>query len=146
MERYQSLSPARRLQIVLLLMAVWDIVGAVVQLYADSFAFDLQGDVEGILAARAFSGALVVPAVLYLYALRDPLRHRGILWLAVIEQLLAICTAVFHFAADDFGFGSVIIPLAVAVAFLLLVLLELPRAAAGAQESESLGEASSEGE
>ncbi len=127
MEREQRLSLGKRLRLILLLMAVWDILGFLVQLYTDSFAFRVEGDMEGFLAARAFSGALIVPAVVYLYAIRDPLRHRAVLWLAAIEQLVAICAAVFHLAADDFGVGSVIVPLAVAIAFLVLVLVNYPR-------------------
>ena len=127
LEHEQRLSLGKRLRLILLLMAMWDLLGAVVQLYTDSFAFRIDGELEGFLAARALSGALVVPAVVYLYALRDPLRHRAVLWLAVIEQLVAICTAVFHLAADDFGLGSMVVPLAVAVAFLILVLLNYPR-------------------
>ena len=127
MERQQRLSIGKRLRLILLLMAAWDILGFFVQLYADTFAFRIDGDIKGVLAARALSGALIVPAVVYLYALRDPLRHRAVLWLAVIEQLVAICTAVFHLAADDFGLGSTVVPLAVAIAFLVLVLLNYPQ-------------------
>ncbi len=127
LEHEQRLALGKRLRLILLLMAMWDLLGVVVQLYADSFAFRVDGELDGFLAARALSGALIVPAVIYLYALRDPLRHRPVLWLAVIEQLAAICTAVFHLAADDFGLGSMVVPLAVAVAFLILVLLNYPR-------------------
>ena len=127
MEHQQRPNLGRRLRLILLLMAAWDLLGFVVQLYADSFAFHIDGELEGALAARALSGALIVPALVYLYALRNPLRHRAVLWLAVIEQLVAICTAVFHLAADDFGLRSMILPLAVAVAFLILVLLNFPR-------------------
>jgi hypothetical protein len=121
LEHEQRLALGKRLRLILLLMATWDLLGAVVQLYTDSFAFRIDGQLNGFLAARALSGALVVPAVVYLYALRDPLRHRAVLWLAVIEQLVAICTT------DDFGLGNMVVPLAVAVAFLILVLLNYPR-------------------
>jgi len=127
LEHYQRLTPTRRLQLLLLLMALWDILGALVQLWFDSFLFSAEARPSGILAGRAFSGALVVPAVVYLYAARNPFRHRPILWLAVIEQLVAICTGVFHWAADDLKFAGVVVPVAVAIAFLILVLLNFPR-------------------
>lgn len=129
MESVQRMSPVKRLRLVLLLMAVWDLLGFLVQLYADTFFFEIDGNVDGILAARAFSGALIIPAIIYIYALRDPLRHRAVLWLAVIEQLVAVLTAVFHLAGDTFELESVILPVAVAIAFLILVLLNFPRGA-----------------
>jgi hypothetical protein len=49
---------------------------------------------------------------------------------------VAICTAVFHLAADDFGLWSTVVPLAVAVAFLILVLLNYPRG----EEEEAVAE------
>jgi ABC-type multidrug transport system permease subunit len=131
LEQYQRLTPTRRLQFILLLMALWDLLGAIVQLFFDSFLFSAEAQPSGILAGRAFSGALVIPAVLYLYAARNPFRHRSILWLAVIEQLVAICTGVFHWAAEDLKFGGVVVPVAVAIAFLILVLLNFPRGEEG---------------
>jgi hypothetical protein len=141
LEYYQRPSTGKRLRLILLLMAAWDILGVIVQLYPDTFAFHVKGEVSGFLAARAFSGALIIPAVVYIYAIRDPLRHRAVLWLAVIEQLVAICTAVFHLAADDFGVGSMVLPLAVSVVFLIVVLVNYPR---GEEKEEAANEAGPE--
>lgn len=126
MEQQGRFSPTRRLQIILVLLAAWDALGFVIQLLADTFVFEIEGEMEGVLAARALSGALIVPAILYLYAARDPFRYRGILWIAVIQQLVAITAAIFHLAAGTFDLAEVVIPVAVAVAFLILVLLNFP--------------------
>jgi hypothetical protein len=126
LERQGRFTPTRRLQLILVLLAAWDLLGFVVPLLADSFLFGIDGELDGILAGRVLSGAIIVPAVLYLYAARRPERYRGILWVAVIEQLVAIVTGVFHLAAGTVGLGEVVIPLAVAVAFLIVVLLNFP--------------------
>lgn len=126
MEQQGRFTPTRRLQIILVLLAAWDALGFVVQLLADTFAFKIDGELQGVLAARALSGALIVPVILYLYAARDPFRYRGILWIAVIQQLVAVATAVFHLAAGAFDLEEMVIPVAVAVAFLILVLLNFP--------------------
>lgn len=126
MERQGRFTPTRRLQLILLLLAAWDLLGFVVQLLADTFVFEIDGELNGVLAARALSGAIIVPAILYLYAARRPAQHRGILWIAVIEQLVAIGTGVFHLAAGTFDLEEMVIPVAVAIAFLIVVLLNFP--------------------
>ncbi len=109
-------------------MAAWDFFGGVVQLALRSFLVNLK-DVQpdGILAGRAFSGALFVTGSLYLIAALHPTRYRFILWLAVAEQLIAICTGVFHGARSDVAWSGLVLPIAVAIALLILVLLNFPR-------------------
>ena len=126
----ERLVPERSLRLIFLLMAAWDLLGGAVQLIFHSFLFRLKDAVEpsGVLAGRAFSGALFVTAVLYLIAALHPTRYRFILWLGVIEQLIAICTGVFHGARNDIGWGGLVIPIAAAIALLVLLLLNYPRA------------------
>lgn len=131
MANYQErLVPTRSLRLIFLLMAAWDFLGGAVQLAFRSFLFSLKDGVEpsGVLAGRAFSGALFVTGILYLIAALNPTRYRFILWLAVIEQLVATCTGVFHGARGDIGWGGLILPIGVAIALLVLVLLNYPRA------------------
>ena len=125
----ERLVDARALRWVFLLMALWDLAGAVVQLALNSGVFKLHGTeaVSGVLAGRAFSGALFVTAAMYFVATWRPTRYRFIFWLAAFEQLIAICTGVFHGARNDITWSGVIIPIAVAIALLILLLINFPR-------------------
>jgi len=128
MDSYQKrLVPTGPLRIILLLMAAWDIIGAVVQLMFDTSLFSIHGQPSGILAGRGFSGALFVTAAVYLIAVRNPVRYRPVLWLGVLEQLVAVCTGIFHGARQDLKWGGEIVPVGVAIAFLVLLLLNFPR-------------------
>ena len=126
----ERLVPERSLRLIFLLMAAWDLLGGAIQLVFPSFLFRLKDAVEpsGVLAGRAFSGALFVTAVLYLIAALHPTRYRFILWLGVIEQLVAICAGVFHGARNDIGWGGLVLPIGVAIVLLVLLLLNYPRA------------------
>lgn len=116
-----------RIRLVLLALALWDVIGFLVQLSFDTAAFRVKGDVEGFLAARTFSGSLIVLAAAYAYAARNPGRHRFVLWLAVLEQLAALVTGVAHWARSDLGAAESVVPILVAAAFLVLLLLNYPR-------------------
>ena len=126
----ERLVPERSLRWIFLLVALWDLLGAVVELVFRSALFKLKDAAEpsGVLAARAFSGALFVTMALYLIAAWRPTKYRFILWLAVFEQLIAVVTGVFHGARSDIPWSGVIIPVAVAIALLVLLLLNFPRA------------------
>jgi hypothetical protein len=125
-------------------MAAWDFFGGVVQLALRSFFVNLKDiQPDGILAGRAFSGALFVTGSLYLIAALHPTRYRFILWLAVGEQLIAICTGVFHGARNDVAWGGLVLPIAVAIALMILVLLNFPR---GISEELAASEAGEEAE
>lgn len=115
------LETLRRPRIMLVLLATWDIVGAVTQLLSDTFLFDLGGEADGILAGRAFSTEFVIPAIIYLYALRNPDRHHQVFWLALIEQIVAMASYFYHWGAGDIGFESLILPFAVSLGLTFLV-------------------------
>jgi hypothetical protein len=143
------LVPKQSLRAVFLLMAAWDVLGGIVQLIFNGFLFKLNngGDVTGLLAARAFSGALFVTAALYVIAALNPIRYRFILWLGVVEQLIAICTGVFHGARSDVSWGGVVLPIAVAMTLLILLLMNYPRLMSGEMlATEESAEPESEGE
>lgn len=114
-----------RLQLILVLLAAWNII---------AFLFELTnvgpirvGEIEGILGARALGGATLVLALAYLYAARNPIRHRFVLWLASLEQLVSLFTSTFHWARGDFGAAEALVPIAVAAVFLVLLMANLPR-------------------
>ena len=122
--RHNPTSQAR-LQLILILLAAWNIV---------AFAFELLnvgpiriGGIEGVLGARAVGGATLVLALAYIYAAREPMRHRVILWMATLEQFVSLFTAGFHWARGDVTGGEAILPIIASAAFLLALIWSLPR-------------------
>ncbi len=117
----------RQPRVVLILLAVWAIIGALTEFLTSSGLFvDLHGaELDGALGGRALSWEAIPLAVLYLYCSRDPARYHRVFWLALIEQGVAIVANVYHLGAGDFSFESVFIPIAVAGALALLVFLHL---------------------
>jgi hypothetical protein len=114
-----------RLQLILVLLAAWDLL---------AFALELTntrllriGSIDGVLGARSVSGTVAVLAIAYLYAARNPVRYRFILWMATIEQFVALFTCTFHWARSDVSFGEVALPILVAAGFLVMLLTNLPR-------------------
>ena len=127
-----------RLQLILILLAAWNnwwlmavwlavlfglIVAFVFELL-NTGAIEVAG-VDGILGGRALGGASLVLALAYIYAARNPTRQRVILWMATVEQFIAMFTAGFHWARDDISGGEAALPILVAAAFALVV--SLPR-------------------
>ncbi len=117
----------RQPRVVLILLAVWDIVGALTEFFTSSGLFvDLHGrELDGALGGRALSWEAIPLAVLYLYCSREPARYQRVFWLALIEQAVAVLANVYHWGAGDFSFESVFIPIAVAGALGVLVFLHL---------------------
>lgn len=114
-----------RLQLVLLLLAAWDLLGFLLGLTGGRL-LDV-GDVDGLLGARALSGAAAVLGLAYLYAARNPVRYRIVLWLASLEQFVALFSFTFHWARGDVGPGEVLVPIAVSAGFLVALLVNFPR-------------------
>ena len=117
----------RQPRVVLILLAVWAIIGALTEFFTSSGLFvDLHDrDLDGALGGRALSWEAIPLAVLYLYSSRDPVRYQRVFWLALVEQAAAIVANVYHWGAGDFSFESVFIPIVVATALGLLVFLHL---------------------
>lgn len=119
------LDTLRRPRIVLILLATWDIAGALIQFLSGSFLFDLDGKADGILAGRAFSASMVIPAIIYLWAARDPKRYRQVFWLALVEQAVAFVSYFYHWGAEDIGLEGVILPAAISAGLIFLVFFNL---------------------
>ncbi len=117
----------RRPRVVLILLAVWAIIGALTEFFTSSGLFvDLHNrELDGALGGRALSWEAIPLAVLYLYSARDPVRYQQVFWVALIEQMAAIAANIYHWGAGDFSFESVIIPIAGASALGVLVFLHL---------------------
>jgi hypothetical protein len=114
-----------RLQLILVLLAAWDLATFLLELANNRFL--KVGDVSGVLGARSFSGATAVLAIAYVYAARNPVRYRFVLWLASLEQFIALFAATFHWARGDVGGSQAIVPILAAAAFLVLLMTNLPR-------------------
>lgn len=127
-EPSRGLSPRLRLQLVLVLLILWDVIGIVAELSFPSGLFKISdGKMSGLLAARgSFGGALVVPLTLYVYALvRGPLRYRGLVWIGVLEQSMVLLFAVYHLAASDIKTTGAILPMVISAALVVLLLLNM---------------------
>jgi len=111
--------------LVLVLLAAWDFLAFVLELTNTRF-LSVDG-IDGVLGARSVSGTTAVLAIAYLYAARNPIRYRFVLWLASLEQFVALFVCTFHWARGDVGFGETVVPIVVAVAFLVLLMTNLPR-------------------
>lgn len=116
----------RQPRVLLILLALWAIVGALTEFFTSSSLFvDLPAELDGALGGRALSWEAIPLAVLYLYCSRDPVRYHRVFWLALIEQAAAIFANIYHLGAGDFSLESVFIPIAVAGGLALLVFLHL---------------------
>jgi hypothetical protein len=124
----------RRLQVILVLLIVWDVIGLLAEISIGGPLVKLSnGEVDGVLAARAsLSGAYIVPILVYFYALvRGPARHTGVLWLGVFEQGAAALFAVLHVAASDLSVDGMLLPLIVSLVLMVLLLINMPRGQSG---------------
>jgi peptidoglycan/LPS O-acetylase OafA/YrhL len=114
-----------RLQLILAVLAAWNLLSFALELM-NAGPINVDG-VDGVLGARALSGATGVLGIAYLYAARNPVRYRFVLWLATLEQFVALFTATFHWARGDFGGSEAIVPIIVAAIFLVLLMTNQPR-------------------
>jgi hypothetical protein len=117
------LDTLRQPRVLLLILVVWEVIGALTEFFTSSGLFvDLHNrELDGALGGRALGWEAIPLAVLYLYCARDPQRYPRVFWLALIEQAAAIAASVYHLGAGDFSFESVVIPMAVAAALALLI-------------------------
>jgi len=120
------LQTLRQPRIVLILLATWDIVGVVAQVLSSSFLFDMEGaEASGILAGRVFSASMIVPAIIYIWAARDPKRHRQVFWLALVEQVVVVLSCFYHRGAGDITWAGTIIPAVISGGLIFLVFFNL---------------------
>jgi hypothetical protein len=131
LESRQTTAQLRRLQLLLLLMILWDMLALAGELSFGGPLIKLdEGEIEGLIGARAsFGGAAVAPIGLYLYALvRGPARHRFVLWCAALEHGAAVLFGVYHVAGNDIELEPALAPMIVAGVLLILVLVNMPGA------------------
>ena len=114
-----------RLQLILILLAAWDLLAFFLEL-TNTRLLKI-GGIDGVLGARSVSGAMAVLAIAYIYAARNPIRHRFVLWLASLEQFVAMFAATFHWARGDVGAGETVVPILASAVLLVLLMTNLPR-------------------
>jgi hypothetical protein len=114
-----------RLQLILLSLAAWNLLTFALEL-TNSGPINVEG-IDGLLGARSASGAVAVLAIAYVYAARNPVRYRFVLWLASLEQCVALFSTTFHWARGDVGAGEALVPIIVAATFLVLLMANFPR-------------------
>jgi len=120
------LQTLRQPRIVLILLATWDIVGIIAQVLSSSILFDMKGaEASGIFAGRVFSASMVVPAIVYIYAARDPKRYRQVFWLALVEQVTVVLSCFYHRGAGDITWAGTIVPAAISGGLVFLVFFNL---------------------
>ncbi len=120
------LQTLRQPRIVLILLAIWAILGVVAQVLSGSVLFDMKGhEASGILAGRAFSASAVIPAIIYIWAARDPKRHRQVFWLALVEQVVVVLSCFYHRGAGDITWAGTIIPAVISGGLIFLVFFNL---------------------
>jgi hypothetical protein len=123
-------NPTRRLQFVLVLMIVWEVLAILAELSFGGPLFEVSGDeIDGLLGARSgFGGLAAVPLAIYLFVLlRGPMRYAGLLWVGVIQYGASALFIVYHLARGHVAVEASILPLVFAGALLVLLLINLPR-------------------
>ena len=124
------LDTLRQPRIVLILLATWAILGVVAEVLSESFLFDLKDipnepDTSGILGGRVFSASMIVPAIIYLWAARDPKRYRQVFWLALVEQVAVVVSCFYHKGAGDISWAGTIVPAVISGGLIFLVFFNL---------------------
>jgi len=131
----------RQPRVTLGLLAAWDILGVLAQLLSDSFLFNMKAEASGIFGGRVFSSSALIPAIVYIWAVRDPQQHRRVFWLGLIEQVVLILSSFYHKGAGDIGWEGVIVPTIISGALVFLIFPNLfqpkpaPQPAGGPQPS-----------
>ena len=114
------------------LLAAWAVLAVVAEVLSDSFLFNMNKEASGILGGRVFSASAIIPAIVYIWALRDPQRHRPVFWLGLIEQVAVILSSFYHKGAGDVTWAGVVVPSIISGALIFLIFPNLFQARAAA--------------
>src|SRR4030042_1827675 len=61
------------------------------------------------------------PAIVYIWARRDPQRHRPVFWLGLIEQVALVLSSFYHAGAKDITWVGAIIPAIISGGLIFLI-------------------------
>ena len=104
----------QRPRIVLLMLAVWSLLGTLTEFFTQNSVFLDNHDLEmdGAIGGFAFGWEGIPLAVLYVYCFRNPDRFGRIFWLAMIHMGSLAASQLYHLGTGDFSFESIVVPLA----------------------------------
>jgi hypothetical protein len=116
----------RQPRVTLALLAAWAIVGVIAEVLSGSFLFDMKGaEASGIFGGRVFSASAIIPAIVYIWALRNPQQHRPVFWLGLIEQVVVVLSSFYHKGAGDITWAGTIVPAVISGGLIFLILPNL---------------------
>lgn len=116
------LQTLRQPRVTLGLLAAWAILGVVAETLSDGLLFDMKGTrASGIFGGRVFSSSAVIPAIVYIWALRNPEQHRRVFWLGLVEQVALMLSSFYHAGAKDISWVGAVIPSIISVGLIFLI-------------------------
>lgn len=117
----------QRPRIMLILLAAWSILGVLAQSLTNNGLFmdNHNVEIDGALAGLALGWQGIPLAAVYIYSLRDPIRHRPTFLMALLHQGSLAASQVYHLGTGDYSFESIIIPLAGSLGLAALVFVHL---------------------
>ncbi len=128
---------AQRPRLMLLILAGWSVLSVLAETFTSSGLFlenhlatlekgTLELELDGALGGFALGWQGIPLAALYIYAFRDPPKHRAVFFLALIHMGALAASQLYHWlVTSDFTFESIIVPLAGSAALAALVFLHL---------------------
>jgi len=101
-------------RILLLLLAIWSILGVLTEVFTESglFVDRKGGELDGALGGFAFGWEGIPLAVLYIYCFRNPKRYPRIFWLAFIHMAALALAQPYQLIVGTFSAESIIVPFA----------------------------------
>ena len=107
----------QRPRIMLLCLAVWSLLSVLAEAYTRTDILINQGDneINGVFGGLAFGWQGIPLAAVYLYCLRDPVKHHPVFWLGLIHMAALSASQIFHAIAGPVGWPSIFVPLPVSV-------------------------------
>src|SRR3990170_8867078 len=123
----------QRPRIMLVLLAVWSILGVLTEIFtgAGLFVEPHNGggnlELDGALGGFALGWQGIPLAALYLYCARNPVRFQGIFWLALIHMASLIAADLYHWVRSTYSAESILMPVIGSGALGMLVFVHIFR-------------------
>lgn len=117
----------KRPRIMLILLAAWSILSVLAEAYTRTDILINQGDneINGVFGGLAFGWQGIPLAAVYIYCLRDPVKHRPVFWLGLIHMAALSASQLFHAIAGPVGWPSIFVPLPVSVGLGVLCFMHM---------------------
>ncbi|MEO8456329.1 MAG: hypothetical protein ABI559_00825 [Chloroflexota bacterium] len=117
----------QRPRIVLILLAAWSVMTVLAEIYTKTDVLINQGgnEINGVFGGLAFGWQGIPLAAVYIYSLRDPVKHRPVYWLGLIHMGSLSASMLFHAISGPVGWPSIFAPLPISVGLGVLCFLHL---------------------